>query len=257
MAARGVAAGPLQRPMASSAPQPQEQWPWLFPSMAEAWPDHYLLCKAALPLSAKICSFPGQGHPVLLSLAPAQTLLWETARLPPKQKKRGRKPKFGFKAITALAGGHGLDHQHPQVQHRFSSLHPSAPLGFPTSGMLQRKAWEAQSFCPKGLMPKGTSHHLALGSQEASSEGLGGIWGWRGGHKGAADGIFEGDRVSPSQARWKRLLPSQGMHCCQSCGASEDLLARHGCTRSMLGHRPLPGLWWGDAVQQWHPAPAL
>lgn len=64
-------------------------------------------------------------------------------------------------------------------------------------------------------------------SQEASSEELEGVCVWRGGCKGAAAAAADG-RDLHSQTRWKRLLPSWDMCCCQSRGASEDLLARLG-----------------------------
>lgn len=127
-------------------------------SQARPRPGQAIICSARLPcypwfqkltLPSPAPS-PGRGHPVLLSLAPMQTLPKETARLPPKKKKkRAESPNLASDGSQPWQDHQGLNHQHPQDQHGFGSLYPSAPLGFPTSRMLQGKAQEARRFFPK------------------------------------------------------------------------------------------------------------
>lgn len=84
------------------------------------------------------------------------------SQTPSQKEKKGTKSpnSVGSQWDHFLLGSQRLDRQHCQDQHIFGSLHPSTPLGFPTSRMLQEVTLKAQKFCPEGPMPKGTSNHL-------------------------------------------------------------------------------------------------
>ena len=234
-------------------------------SQARLRPSQTVICSARLPRHPwhrnlplpSLAPCPGWGHPMLLSLAPAQTLPRATARLPPKKEKKGAESPS-----LASAGSHpwpeveGSTTSIPKTSTDSAPCIPALPWDFPHPGCSRERRGKPKSFAPKDQCQNRLPTTWRWVPRKPAQRGWGAFGAGREGRKGAADGIFEGDRVSPSQARWKRLLPSQGVRRRRSRGASEDLLTRPGCARSTFGHRPPPGLWRGDAVRRWHPAPA-
>lgn len=69
---------------------------------------HYLCLKTASPSAgpksapSSPSSWPGWGRPMLLSLAPAQTLLWDAARLPPRKNRGGKRAESSNLASLGL-----------------------------------------------------------------------------------------------------------------------------------------------------------
>lgn len=244
--AHGVAAGPPQCPAAHSAPRPPEQWPQQFPGPAKVQLDRYLLLNAA-PSPTAVKSAPSLASP-LPWLGPPHTAQLGThpmrnSQTPSqKEKNAAESPNLTSAGSQSWQEVQGLTTSNPKTSRDLAPCIPALPWGFPHVGCSRERPWKPKVL-PQRTNTKRDFPRPVMGSQEDSSEGLGVFGTGRGGRKGAADSIFEGDRVSASQAKWKRLLPSQGMRCCQRHRASEDLFAQPGCAHCTLGHRIPTGLW--------------